>query len=43
LVRARANDGHAYEIVDGPHYAADWESASMCAGFVVKAAPSGTR
>ena len=33
-------DGHAYEIIDGPHYEADWESASITASFVVKPAPT---
>jgi hypothetical protein len=35
--------GTAYAIVDGPHYGADWESASINATFVVKAAPSNRR
>jgi hypothetical protein len=35
--------GSAYAIVDGPHYVADWESASIGATFVVKAAPTSRR
>ena len=35
--------GKAYAIVDGPHYIADWESASVSASFVLKAAPTKRR
>jgi hypothetical protein len=35
------HDGNPYTVVDGPHYVADWDSASISATFVVvKAAPS---
>jgi hypothetical protein len=37
------HEGIAYAVVDGPHYIADWESASISATFVVKAAPSNRR
>jgi hypothetical protein len=37
------HQGSAYAIVDGPHYVADWESASISATFVVKAAPTSRR
>ena len=37
------HDGTAYAIVEGPRYGADWESASIHATFVVKAAPSDRR
>jgi hypothetical protein len=29
-----------YEIIDGPRYEADWESATVSASFVVKPAPT---
>jgi hypothetical protein len=34
------HENRAYEIVDGPRYVADWESASISASFVMKAAPT---
>jgi hypothetical protein len=37
------HDRTAYAIIDGPHYAADWDSASIHATFVVKTAPSDRR
>jgi hypothetical protein len=37
------HEGVAYAVVDGPHYVADWESASISVTFVVKAAPSNRR
>ena len=35
-----AHNDDRYEILDGPHYEADWESSSITATFVVKAAPT---
>jgi hypothetical protein len=32
------HDRRAYEIVDGPNYAADWDSAAISASIVVKPA-----
>jgi hypothetical protein len=37
------HEGVAYAVVDGPHYVANWESASISVTFVVKAAPSNRR
>jgi hypothetical protein len=34
------HDGRAYEIIDGPHYEADWAAASITASLVVKSAPT---
>jgi hypothetical protein len=33
-------DRRGYEIVDGPHYDADWESATISAGILVKPVPT---
>jgi hypothetical protein len=37
---AVTHDGQAYEIIDGPHYEADWESATITSNLFVKPAPT---
>lgn len=40
---AVSHNGTHYEIVEGPRYVADWETATMSATFVVKPAPTSRR
>ena len=33
-------DGHPFEIIDGPNFEADWQSATIGARFIAKPAPT---